>query len=654
MMSLFEACQQADVERIKSLIEQQCDLTQIDDQGRTVLHHCNDHTDIACAQLILQDESVRKLILDRHDNEGCSALHLACMNGNMVMVTYLCEQGANVQLVDYESHTLIHWITVCGHLHLFDILMKHGASVHTPDVYGAFPIHYASQLCGKDGSVEGLAILKKLIDSNVDVNCVDEHNRTPFIWAASAGAVDALRLLYKAGANSQHADKDALTALHGVATRGHANCVRILVELYECPLEDEDINGCTALFYAISFQHVDVCRLLLDLKANPNHQDKRGRTPSHCAAAKGNLECLKYLIEHQADIWIRNKRGDFPIHEAINGKDRDKSNESLQKKHLDVIRSICRLYPDKVNIRNGEQRTPLHLAANLGDVNMCAALIACGARINSFIRTKAGNYITPYDLAHIRCEDACAEYLVYNHGGQRGNLLANIFARRIQKFFRQFKRIKFSNANQRRKLFAMSIQTPTNKTNDSPVQPVMISIPLSQSQNHLLNQAKICLDNKEIEDRSGKSNRHSCRRASFLLDCTDEEKKRTRHRRQHLGQSKPTGTLFNRSIDHQLHSTEKIIIHTSNSIGTSVKLYERHKLIAEELYKIKQARIHNHNVVINRPLYKILIENAFNPANRHVEEIERYLESLVKAYETELDAIRKRSKSIPVRRPVND
>lgn len=40
----------------------------------------------------------------------------------------------------------------------------------------------------------------------------------------------------------------------------------------------EDINGCTALFYAISFQHVDVCRLLLDLKANPNHQDKRGRT----------------------------------------------------------------------------------------------------------------------------------------------------------------------------------------------------------------------------------------------------------------------------------------------------------------------------------------------------------------------------------------
>ena len=51
----------------------------------------------------------------------------------------------------------------------------------------------------------------------------------------------------------------------------------------------EDINGCTALFYAISFQHVDVCRLLLDLKANPNHQDKRGRTWVNVTYRKARL-----------------------------------------------------------------------------------------------------------------------------------------------------------------------------------------------------------------------------------------------------------------------------------------------------------------------------------------------------------------------------
>ncbi len=39
--------------------------------------------------------------------------------------------------------------------------------------------------------------------------------------------------------------------------------------------------------------------------------------PSHCAAFKGNIDCLKRLIKYNADIWIKNKRDDYPIHEAI-------------------------------------------------------------------------------------------------------------------------------------------------------------------------------------------------------------------------------------------------------------------------------------------------------------------------------------------------
>ncbi len=48
--------------------------------------------------------------------------------------------------------------------------------------------------------------------------------------------------------------------------------------------------------------------------------------------------------------------------------------------------------------------------------------------------------------------------------------------------------------------------------------------------------------------------------------------------------------------------------------------------------------------MISRPLYKILIENAYNPQNRCADEIEQYLDTLVKAYDIELEAIRKRTK----------
>jgi hypothetical protein len=195
----------------------------------------------------LEDDAIKTKILDLQDNEGCSALHLgtsegaclenttisdivACMNGKEAMVRFLCEQGANVKLVDNESHSLIHWITgnaslrdfmfwdnlphilVCGHLHLFDILLQYKAPIHTADTHAAFPIHYASQLCGVSVSDDlkidsakgkmdyqsiflkdvdcfwlGLAILQIFIDRKVDIDCIDGQNRTPLMWAASAG-----------------------------------------------------------------------------------------------------------------------------------------------------------------------------------------------------------------------------------------------------------------------------------------------------------------------------------------------------------------------------------------------------------------------------------------------------------------------------------
>ena len=88
-----------------------------------------------------------------------------------------------------------------------------------------------------------------------------------------------------------------LLAVHCASTRGHATCVRVLIEHFRCPIEGlltqisnenhltqsnddlvEDVNGCTALFYALTFGHNEVCHVLLDFRADPNHQDNRGRT----------------------------------------------------------------------------------------------------------------------------------------------------------------------------------------------------------------------------------------------------------------------------------------------------------------------------------------------------------------------------------------
>lgn len=56
-----------------------------------------------------------------------------------------------------------------------------------------------------------------------------------------------------------------------------------------------DSNGCSALHYAVTLGHADATRLLLELEADPNRQDRKGRTPAHCGCAKGQLETVKIL-----------------------------------------------------------------------------------------------------------------------------------------------------------------------------------------------------------------------------------------------------------------------------------------------------------------------------------------------------------------------
>ena len=82
-----------------------------------------------------------------------------------------------------------------------EIVLEAGADSATADIHGAYPLHYAAQMCGqlkKQGSSsstssasrssqQGLAALKMLIDHGVAVDAVDQDGRQPLLWASSSG-----------------------------------------------------------------------------------------------------------------------------------------------------------------------------------------------------------------------------------------------------------------------------------------------------------------------------------------------------------------------------------------------------------------------------------------------------------------------------------
>lgn len=244
-----------------------------------------------------------------------------------------------------------------------------------------------------------------------------------------------------------------------------------------------------------------------------------------------------------------------------------------------MIRYVFRLYPDRINVADGEHRTALHLAASLGDLDTCRVLIGCEARVNALLRTSTvratrnvvptnenlslqGTYVTPTDLARTHRHSSCANYLAYQHGGQRGMLLVNILARRIQRCLRRYR---------------LRQPTPVKATADGAA---------THGKTKLLKQAKLCVDERKDFDQRHKA--YSFNLPPTMTRSRQIDDDAVHERRRTFAKSRTTL--------HHSEESSRLIIHATHSSSTLNKLCDRRKLIADELVKIKRARLYNHYV----------------------------------------------------------
>ncbi|XP_021945182.2 ankycorbin isoform X3 [Folsomia candida] len=226
------------------------------------------------------------------------------------------------------------------------------------------------------------------------------------------GSGDAILLLVNAGGKVDAEDKDGLTTIHCAASRGHTDCLETLIGLCGAEVDVIDNNGCTALFYSVTLGHADCTELLLNYGAEPNRQDRKGRTPGHCGAAKGQLETLKLLTKHGANLWLRNVRGDLPLHEAV------------LSRRKDLVMWLLSLRNESVNTPNNDGKCPIHLAAISNNVEMVKILIDHRADVNLLMRSGKGTAMTPLDAALVKGNSAVAKFLQL-HGGLPSNSLNN-------------------------------------------------------------------------------------------------------------------------------------------------------------------------------------------------------------------------------------
>ncbi len=241
---------------------------------------------------------------------GCTALYIAALLGHLPSCKVLTSSGASLEAANDLGYTPLMASIEGDHEEVIDFFLKSGANVN-PDVIatmevdglgGAFPLYTATRK-------ENLAVIKKLLKREADVNRTAPNGWTPLKSAAQQGSFEIVKVLLDAGADPNIADDTNYTPLMNAVSGEHEDIVKMLlkfnadpnVQSGENPEDDDWEPGRSALMDAAVSGNVAIARELLKSGANPNLLNSKGRTALHSAVISANADMVALLLKSGAD-----------------------------------------------------------------------------------------------------------------------------------------------------------------------------------------------------------------------------------------------------------------------------------------------------------------------------------------------------------------
>lgn len=173
-----------------------------------------------------------------------------------------------------------------------------------------------AQSATRNGNVK---TLQELLVKGVDPNTTDREGTTLLMNAATAGHLDAARVLVGAKARVNARNQFGESPLMMASIRGHRTIVEYLIQ------QGADLNppSWTPLMFAAVKGHVEIVELLLARGANVNAASENGTTALMLAAREGSLDTVLALIERGAAVNLRNLAGATALGMALEGKRQD-------------------------------------------------------------------------------------------------------------------------------------------------------------------------------------------------------------------------------------------------------------------------------------------------------------------------------------------
>jgi len=143
-----------------------------------------------------------------------------------------------------------------------------------------------------DGEIE---TVRQAIEGGVDVNSMDEQQRSALLLASFNGHTSVVKLLLDQDARLGHRDAMGRTALMFASTGSNAETVELLLDAGAEINAVDTGEGFTALMHAAAEGQVEVVQIFLKYKADPAIRDVDGDTARDFASQNRHSEVVKLL-----------------------------------------------------------------------------------------------------------------------------------------------------------------------------------------------------------------------------------------------------------------------------------------------------------------------------------------------------------------------
>lgn len=165
----------------------------------------------------------------------------------------------------------------------------------TAEVANSAPIDKAAFF---QAALEGnSASVQKAITAGINVNMVEEGNRTAIMLAAFNGHVEVLKLLIKHGADVNVVDVNNRTALMFAASGPYNEAVAVLLAAGADANIVDNGEHWTALMFAAAEGQSEVVMTLIENGADLSLEDIDGESAYDFALAQGHNELAEYLLK---------------------------------------------------------------------------------------------------------------------------------------------------------------------------------------------------------------------------------------------------------------------------------------------------------------------------------------------------------------------